>query len=145
MIRLSYFCLTPYKIGYTISEDTMIRSFIEVPSFYKRWQEFGLSDKELRTLQIILLDNPDAGRIMQNTGGVRKLRFASQNRGKSAGFRICYVDFEEYGLTYLLTVFRKQDQGNLNAEEKRCIRSLVKELKKEAAARIERENHVKNV
>lgn len=117
----------------------MTRVFIEVPSFYKKWREFGLSDKELRALQILLLDDPEAGQIMQDTGGVRKLRFASQNKGKSASFRICYVDFEEYGKTYLLAVFRKKDQSNLSMSEKQQIKSLVKELKKEAAERFKRE------
>ena len=113
----------------------MLRSFIEIPFFYKKWTELGLSDSELKSLQGLLLDNPAAGNIMQGTGGVRKLRMAIRNRGKSAGIRICYVDFEEYGLIYLLTVYQKKDQENLSNKEKNEIKELVKLLKDEAAKR----------
>jgi hypothetical protein len=33
----------------------MIRTFIEVPLFSKRWKEIGLNDDDLLALQIILL------------------------------------------------------------------------------------------
>ena len=32
----------------------MIRTFIEVPIFIKRWKEIGLGDDELKSLQIML-------------------------------------------------------------------------------------------
>lgn len=37
----------------------MIRTFIEVPLFTKRWKEIGLSDDDLRELQIMLVNYPD--------------------------------------------------------------------------------------
>lgn len=47
----------------------MTRTFIEVPLFTKRWKEIGLSDRELRSLQIMLLKDPESGPIMEGTGG----------------------------------------------------------------------------
>ena len=49
--------LTPYKIGRTLEKGNkiMIRIFIEVPLFSKRWKEIGLGEEELRALQIMLL------------------------------------------------------------------------------------------
>ena len=38
----------------------MIRTFIEIPLFTKRWKEIGLGEDELRALQIMLLKNNDA-------------------------------------------------------------------------------------
>ena len=49
----------------------MTRTFIETRIFTKRWQELGLTDKELLSLQRTLLRNPDAGVVMQGTGGIR--------------------------------------------------------------------------
>ena len=43
----------------------MIRTFIEVPIFTKRWKEIGLGDDELKSLQIMLLKNPESGKIME--------------------------------------------------------------------------------
>lgn len=111
----------------------MIRTFIEVPIFTKRWKEIGLGDDELKYLQIMLLKNPDSGQIMEGTGGIRKVRFPLENRGKSGSVRVCYTDFAEYEVIYLITAFEKKEQENLTMEEKNAIKKLVKALKEEAA------------
>lgn len=50
-------------------EKLLIRSFIEVPLFSKRWAEIGLGDDELLALQIMLLKDPTSGPVMEGTGG----------------------------------------------------------------------------
>ena len=111
----------------------MNRQFIEVPLFTKRWAEIGLGNEELRALQIMLLKNPEAGPVIEGTGGIRKVRFPLENRGKSGSVRICYTDFDEYEVTYLITAFTKKEQENLSAAEKAVLKKLVKMLKEEAA------------
>ena len=111
----------------------MTRTFIEVPLFTKRWKEIGLGDTELQALQIILLKHPESGPVMEGTGGIRKVRFPLENRGKSGSVRVCYTDFAEYEVTYLITAFTKNEQENLSAEEKNVLKKLVKSLKEEAA------------
>ena len=129
--------LTPYNIGYIIKilnlkgNNCMIRTFIEVPIFTKRWKEMGLGDDELKALQIMLLKDPEVGVVMEGTGGIRKVRFAVANKDKSGGVRVCYTDFEEYEVTYLITAFEKKDQENLTMEEKNILKRLVKSLKDE--------------
>ena len=114
----------------------MLRTFVEVPLFTKRWKEIGLGDDELRALQIMLLKDPESGPVMEGTGGIRKVRFSlekkKKNRGKSGGIRVCYTDFAEYEVTYLITAFEKKDQENLTDEEKNVLKKLVKSLKGEA-------------
>lgn len=70
---------------------------------------------------------------MEGTGGIRKVRFPLENKGKSGSVRVCYTDFEEYEVTYLITAFTKKEQENLSAEEKTVLKKLVKALKNEAA------------
>ena len=111
----------------------MRRTFIEVPLFTKRWKEIGLSDEDLLALQIMLLKNPESGPVMEGTGGIRKVRFALENRGKSGSVRVCYTDFAEYEVTYLITAFTKNEQTNLSDEEKNVLKKLVKALKDEIA------------
>ena len=108
------------------------RTFIEVPLFTKRWKEIGLGDDELLALQIMLLKDPQSGPVMEGTGGIRKVRFPLQGRGKSGSVRVCYTDFEEYEVTYLITAFTKDEQENLTQEEKNVLKKLVKALKKES-------------
>lgn len=126
----------PYKIGYKYYEDvTMTRTFIEVPSFTKRWYDLGFDDDDLMELQKMLLKDPEAGDIMQGTGGLRKVRFAFEGRGKSGSVRVCYVDFEEFTVIYLITVYSKKEKDNLTDREKAVLKALVKQLKTEAAER----------
>lgn len=70
---------------------------------------------------------------MEGTGGIRKVRFPLKNRGKSGSVRVCYTDFEEYEVTYLITAFTKSEQENLTDAEKNVLKKLVKALKEEAA------------
>ena len=110
----------------------MIRTFIEVPLFSKRWKEIGLGEKELHALQIMLLKDPESGPIMEGTGGIRKVRFPLKNKGRSGGARVCYTDFADYEVIYLITAFEKKEQENLTSEEKNVLKKLVKSLKEEA-------------
>ena len=111
----------------------MVREFIEVPLFTKRWKEIGLDDAELKELQIMLLKDPESGPVMEGTGGIRKVRFPLDNRGKSGSVRVCYTDFAEFEVTYLITAFTKNDQDNLTDEEKKVLKKLVKSLKDQTA------------
>ena len=113
-------------------DNMLIRSFIEVPLFSKRWAEIGLGDDELLALQIMLLKDLASGPVMEGTGGIRKVRFPLENKGKSGSVRVCYTDFEEYEVTYLITAFTKDEQENLTKSEKNVLKKLVKSLKEEA-------------
>lgn len=107
----------------------MTREFIEVPLFTKRWAEIGLAAEELRSLQLLLLKDPESGPVIEGTGGIRKVRFPLSHRGKSGSVRVCYTDFSEYEVIYLITAFTKNEQDNLTDEEKKVLKKLVKTLK----------------
>ncbi len=113
--------------------DGLIRTFIEIPLFSKRWTEIGLDEDDLLALQIMLLKDPESGPVMEGTGGIRKVRFPLKNRGKSGSVRVCYADFEEFEVTYLITAFTKAERENLTQEEKNVLKKLVKSLKDEVA------------
>ena len=46
--------------------------FIELPAFSRYLSDY-LNDEGFRRLQNALLDNPEAGDVIQGTGGLRKL------------------------------------------------------------------------
>ena len=77
----------------------------------------------------MLLKDPESGPVIEGTGGIRKVRFPLQNRGKSGSVRVCYTDFAEYEVTYLITAFTKKEQENLSDDEKKVLRKLVKSLR----------------
>jgi len=39
----------------------------------------------------LVAGNPEAGDVMQGTGGVRKARLAGRGKGKSGGYRIVFI------------------------------------------------------
>lgn len=109
----------------------MTRIFVELPTFRTVWKELGLTDRDLRRLQEDLLANPKAGNVMQGTGGIRKMRFAFENRGKSGSIRVIYVDFETCGKLYLLTAYPKNVKDNLSKAERNDLKQLVEILEHE--------------
>ena len=103
----------------------MTRTFVELPLFRSKWDDLGLNDSDLRRLQLELLEDPKVGDVMKGTGGVRKMRFAFEHRGKSGGVRVIYVDFEVYEKIYLLTAYTKNERENLTKVERNEIKKLI--------------------
>lgn len=87
-----------------------------------------LSDEERSDLIAYLAEHPNAGVLMQGTGGIRKLRWARQGSGKSGGIRVIYYFHSEMMPLYLLAAFGKNEKANLSAEEKQLLAKAVKEL-----------------
>ena len=111
-----------------MSNEELSRIFVELPSFMARWKSLGLDDADLLRLEIELLNNPKVGAVLPGTGGVRKVRFAFEDRGKSGSIRVIYIDFEIYEKIFLLTAYAKADQANLTKQERNDLRGLVELL-----------------
>ena len=107
----------------------MTRTFIELPLFRSKWEDLGLNDDDLKRLQVELLADPKVGAVMRGTGGVRKMRFAFEQRGKSGSVRVIYVDFEVYKRIYLITAYTKSEKDNLTDKERNEIHRLIDILK----------------
>ena len=104
--------------------------FVNTSFFEKCWRSLGLSDEDLRDFQNLLLANPGVGDIIEDTGGVRKVRW-NLGTGKSHGARVIYLDFEKYERLYCLMAYPKNVKEDLTAEDKKVIRRLVKNIKME--------------
>ena len=106
----------------------MTREFVMMSEFERQWQTMGLTDQDLRRLQETLLFNPQAGVVMKGTGGLRKLRFAFEGRGKSGSTRIVYVDFVVHEALYLIYAYPKNEQDNLTAAQRNEIKKMIKRI-----------------
>ena len=109
----------------------MIRTFIKTDEFVKQWEKLGLTDEDLRKLELEILKNPQAGPVIRGTGGLRKLRFAYENKGKSGSTRICYVDYVIYETVYLITAYAKNEKDNLTESERNEIRKVIMAIGKQ--------------
>ena len=101
------------------------RMFIQGSQFSRKWKELGFDDEDLRRLELTLFKQPKAGSVIVGTGRLRKIRFALPGSGKSSGVRVCYVDFEEKGVCYLLAVFAKNEQENLTDAERNILKTQI--------------------
>lgn len=97
--------------------------------FESQWAKIGLNDDDLKRLQEELLQNPKAGDVVRGTGGLRKVRFAFEHRGKSGSSRVVYVDFAVDKEIYLIAAYAKNEKENLTKAERNNIKKLIETLK----------------
>lgn len=88
-----------------------------------------LSDDEYAELQGTLVVNPEAGDVIKETGGLRKLRWGQQRRGKGkrGGVRVIYYWYAAGSLIYMLLAYSKDERDDLSIEQKRLLARLVRE------------------
>ena len=103
----------------------MTREFVMMPEFDSQWRRMGLNDDDLKRLQETLVKDPKAGVAITGTGGLRKIRVAFPNQGKSGSGRVAYVDFAVFESIYLITAFPKNEKANFSAKEKNEIARLI--------------------
>lgn len=86
--------------------------FIEASTFTRLLPRY-LNDDEYRTLQTYLLVKPDAGDLVKGSGGVRKVRWASEGRGKSGGVRVIYYWKKQGHEIWMLTIYSKSERSTI--------------------------------
>lgn len=106
----------------------MTRIFIQTTEFTRNWERLGLTDEDLRRLELEIMKNPQVGPVIPGTGKLRKMRFAYEDRGKSGSTRICYVDFVVYETVYLITIYPKNEKDNLSKAERNEIKKVIEVL-----------------
>jgi len=109
----------------------MTREFVRLFEFEKQCKHIGLVEDDILSFEIRILLNPTCGVMIQGTGGIRKLRVALNNKGKSSGARVVYVDFAGNNKTYFITVYAKGEMDNLSQAERNELKELVRTLKNE--------------
>ena len=101
--------------------------FIELPAFERQRARY-FNDDEFRRLQSIMLENPTAGDLIRETGGLRKLRYRDQRRGKCkrGGLRVIYYFRSPGSEFWLFTLYDKDEMADLTTKERAALRALVK-------------------
>ncbi|MBK9446230.1 MAG: toxin [Betaproteobacteria bacterium] len=101
--------------------------FVELPAFAKYRADY-LDDEGFRSLQTFLLKNPEAGDVIEGTGGLRKLRYGDARRGKGArsGLRVIYYWWSAGLQFWLFTLYDKDEANDLSAKEKKLLKDVLK-------------------
>ena len=72
--------------------------------------------------------NPTAGDLIQGTGGVRKLRWGLEGRGKRRGARVVYFYHTTDIPLFALTAYAKNEQADLSQKDRNDFRQLTRLL-----------------
>jgi hypothetical protein len=87
-----------------------------------------MSDLERAELVVFAGANPEAGDIVPETGGVRKIRWALAGAGKRGGARVIYYYRNERLPVFLLSAYAKNRKANLSRAERNAMKRLVPAL-----------------
>jgi hypothetical protein len=97
---------------------------VETPAFLSAVRK--LMDTEERHLLVDYLANhPTAGDLIPGTGGVRKLRWGLEGRGKRGGARVIYFHHNTDIPVFALTAYAKNEQANLTQQDCNDFKKLT--------------------
>jgi hypothetical protein len=100
---------------------------VETPEFISRINKL-MTDVDREELIGFLARNPSAGNLVPGTGGIRKLRWGLEGRGKRGGARIIYFFHSTDIPLFALTAFAKNERADLSQEDRNELRKLAKLL-----------------
>jgi hypothetical protein len=86
----------------------------------------GIMDESERIAVInMIAADPQAGDLMQDTGGLRKVRIPLKGRGKRGGARLITF-FHDVGMpVFLITVYAKNVQKDLDQKQRKAAKALT--------------------
>ena len=94
----------------------------DIKKLYKKYNNIA---DDLKTLELLLLENPRSGIELGNNCYKIRLPNSSVPTGKRGGFRVVYY-FLNHGAIYLMTIYSKTDLENVSDD--RINRILKKYL-----------------
>jgi mRNA-degrading endonuclease RelE of RelBE toxin-antitoxin system len=97
---------------------------------FLRQAEGVWSEEERFEFVDFIAGNPEAGAVIPDTGGVRKIRWGRQGSGKRGGVRVIYFYYDQHNPLYLLMVYSKAEKEDLRPEEKQAVVAATDLLKK---------------
>ena len=99
-------------------------TFIQTKLFTRLADEY-LGDDGLLALQVHLLAQPEIGKVIAGSGGVRKLRWAMPGRGKRGSLRVIYFLRMKQEEVWLLTLYAKNVSDNIPAAALKKIKATI--------------------
>ena len=98
-------------------------TIVETTLFQRQWPMYW-TEEERGQFAAFLADNPEAGDVVPQSGGIRKVRLVVSGLGKAGA--VCVIDFSrrEWGQFVLLTWYAKSSTDNLTGPQLKEIRRV---------------------
>ena len=97
---------------------------VETSLFQKQWPLYWREEEHDRFANYIA-QFPNAGDVVPESGGIRKIRWGRVGRGKSGGVRVIYFTHSNECQVVLLTIYAKSTTNNLSAARLKEIRHAL--------------------
>lgn len=94
---------------------------VETPTFVRLSEDLWSEDERTVFINFIAA-NPEAGDVVPESGGLRKIRWGRAGRGKRGGVRVIYYNRLTQGEIWLLLIYGKSVQDDIPAHVLRRIK-----------------------
>lgn len=111
-----------------MKQQSKLITVIETPYFRKKSPKV-LSENEVEELKFFLATNPEKGDVVPGLGGIRKVRWQAQQKGKLGGARVIYFFHNMTLPLFLLDVYAKSEKGDLSSEDKKMLKAMGDEMR----------------
>ena len=97
---------------------------VETTLFQRQWPNYW-TEEERGEFAAFIAENPSAGVVIPESGGIRKVRWKRAGSGKSGGVRVIYFTRNAVGEVVLLTLYAKSKTDNLTGAALKEIRHAL--------------------
>lgn len=94
-----------------------------MPEFLSATKKLMDNDERAELVEYLAY-NPAAGDVVPGSGGVRKVRWGLEGRGKRAGARVIYFFHDLEMPLYIFTAYAKNERENLDQSEIKAFQKL---------------------
>lgn len=99
---------------------------VETILFQRQWPLYW-TEEERGEFAGFISENPTAGDVVPESGGIRKVRWSRAGSGKSGGVRVIYFTRTVKGELVLLTLYAKAKTDNLTGAKLKEIRRALED------------------
>lgn len=99
------------------------------PNFSLPAKRAGMTEEERFAAIDFVAEHPEAGDLLEGSGGARKVRVPRAGGGKSGGYRVVTYHMDDNVPVFLLTVISKGQRANLTTDQKKRVKASAKDAK----------------
>jgi hypothetical protein len=111
---------------------------VETPAYLSKAERI-MSEVERAAVLDTISRNPLTGVLIKGSGGLRKMRFGLEGRGKRGGGRVVYWFHSFRYPAVLLWAFAKNEASDMSASQRERVKAVADTLLAEFGARHEKE------
>lgn len=111
-----------------------LHTAVETPTYLAAVKRLGLSDAEREAVLDLVMSAPASGDLIRRSGGIRKVRIAKDDTGKSGGYRVLTYFMDRDAPVFLLLVIDKSEADSITDAQANQLRTIAKAIKDQRAS-----------